>query len=67
MAVEEGHFREEEAGIPGEKRLLEEINVPEGIRLVSTESLADVLVAPLPMGRDVFLPASEGVCHRNRL
>lgn len=55
MAVEEGHFREEEAGIPGEKRLLEEINVPEGIRLVSTESLADVLVAPASYGQGRLL------------
>lgn len=55
MAVEEGHFREEEAGIPGEKRLLEEINVPEGIRLVSTESLADVLVAPASYGQGHLL------------
>lgn len=55
MAVEEGHFREEEAGILGEKRLLEEINVPEGIRLVSTESLADVLVAPASYGQGRLL------------
>lgn len=55
MAVEEGHLREEEAGIPGEKRLLEEINVPEGIRLVSTESLADVLVAPASYGQGRLL------------
>lgn len=55
MAVEEGHFREEEAGIPGEKRLLEEINVPEGIQLVSTESLADVLVAPASYGQGHLL------------
>lgn len=55
MAVEEGHFREEEAGIPGEKRLLEEINVPEGIRLVSTELLADVLVAPASYGQGRLL------------
>ena len=55
MAVEEGHFREEEAGIPGEKRLLDEINVPEGIRLVSTESLADVLVAPASYGQGRLL------------
>lgn len=55
MAVEEGHFREEEAGILGEKRLLEEINVPEGIRLVSTESLADVLVAPASYGQGCLL------------
>lgn len=55
MAVEEGHFREEEAGIPGEKRLLEEINVPEGIQLVSTESLADVLVAPASYGQGRLL------------
>ena len=55
MAVEEGHFREEEAVIPGEKRLLEEINVPEGIRLVSTESLADVLVAPASYGQGRLL------------
>ena len=55
MAVEEGHFREEEAGIPGEKRLLEEINVPEGIRLVSTESLADVLVATASYGQGRLL------------
>lgn len=55
MAVEEGHFREEEAGIPGEKRLLEEINVPEGIRMVSTESLADVLVAPASYGQGRLL------------
>lgn len=55
MAVEEGYLREEEAGIPGEKRLLEEINVPEGIRLVSTESLADVLVAPASYGQGRLL------------
>lgn len=55
MEVEEGHFREEEAGILGEKRLLEEINVPEGIRLVSTESLADVLVAPASYGQGRLL------------
>lgn len=55
MAVEEGHLQEGEAGIPGEKRLLEEINVPEGIRLVSTESLADVLVAPASYGKGRLL------------
>ena len=55
MAVEEGHFREGEAGSPGRGKVPGEINVPEGIRLVSTESPVDILVAPASYGQGRLL------------
>lgn len=55
MAVEEGHFREGEAGSPGRRKVPGEINVPEGIRLVSTESPVDILVAPAFYGKGRLL------------
>lgn len=55
MAVEEGHFREGEAGSPGRRKVPGEINVPKGIRLVSTESPVDILVAPAFYGKGRLL------------
>lgn len=55
MAVEEGHLQEGEAGSTGGRKVPREGNVPEGIRLVSTESLADVLVAPASYGQGRLL------------
>ncbi len=55
MAVEEGHLQEGEAGSPGRGKVPGEINVPEGIRLVSTESPVDILVAPAFYGKGRLL------------
>lgn len=55
MAVEEGHLQEGEAGSTGGRKVPGEINGPEGIRLVSTESPVDVLVAPASYGQGRLL------------
>lgn len=55
MAVEEGHLQEGEAGSTGRRGVPGEINGPEGIRLVSTESPVDVLVASASYGKGRLL------------
>lgn len=55
MAVEEGHLREEEAQTLRGRRVSRKTNIPEGIRLVSTESPVDVLVAPASYGQGRLL------------
>lgn len=55
MAVEEGHLQEGEAGSTGRRGVPGEINGPEGIRLVSTESPVDVLVASASYGKGCLL------------
>lgn len=54
MAVEEGHFREEAQTLRG-RRVSRKTNIPEGIRLVSTEAPVDVLVAPASYGKGRLL------------
>lgn len=54
MAVEEGHFREEAQTLRG-RRVSRKTNIPEGIRLVSTEAPVDVLVAPASYGHGRLL------------
>lgn len=55
MAVEEGHLREEEAQTLRGRRGSRKTNIPEGIRLVSTEAPVDVLVAPASYGHGRLL------------
>ena len=55
MAVEEGHLREEEAQTLRGRRGSRKTNIPEGIRLVSTEAPVDVLVAPASYGQGRLL------------
>lgn len=55
MAVEEGHLREEEAQTLRGRRVSRKTNIPEGIRLVSTEAPVDVLVAPASYGKGRLL------------
>lgn len=55
MAVEEGHLREEEAQTLRGRRVSRKTNIPDGIRLVSTESPVDVLVAPASYGQGRLL------------
>ena len=55
MAVEEGHLREEEAQTLRGRRVSRKTNIPEGIRLVSTEAPVDVLVAPASYGQGRLL------------
>ena len=55
MAVEEGHLREEEAQTLRGRRGSRKTNIPDGIRLVSTESPVDVLVAPASYGQGRLL------------
>lgn len=55
MAVEEGHLREEEAQTLRGRRGSRKTNIPEGIRLVSTEAPVDVLVAPASYGKGRLL------------
>lgn len=54
MAVEEGHFREEAQTLRG-RRVSRKTNIPDGIRLVSTEAPVDVLVAPASYGKGRLL------------
>lgn len=54
MAVEEGHFREEAQTLRG-RRGSRKTNIPEGIRLVSTEAPVDVLVAQASYGHGRLL------------
>lgn len=54
MAVEEGHFREEAQTLRG-RRVSRKTNIPDGIRLVSTEAPVDVLVAPASYGHGRLL------------
>ena len=55
MAVEEGHLREEEAQTLRGRRGSRKTNIPDGIRLVSTEAPVDVLVAPASYGQGRLL------------
>ena len=55
MAVEEGHLREEEAQTLRGRRGSRKTNIPDGIRLVSTESPVDILVAPASYGQGRLL------------
>ena len=55
MAVEEGHLREEEAQTLRGRRGSRKTNIPDGIRLVSTEAPVDVLVAPASYGKGRLL------------
>lgn len=55
MAVEEGHFREEEAQTLRGRRGSRKTNIPDGIRFVSTEAPVDVLVAPASYGQGRLL------------
>lgn len=55
MAVEEGHLREEEAQTLRGRRVSRKTNIPDGIRLVSTEAPVDVLVAPASCGQGRLL------------
>lgn len=55
MAVEEGHLREEEAQTLRGRRGSKKTNIPDGIRLVSTEAPVDVLVAPASYGKGRLL------------
>lgn len=55
MAVEEGHLREEEAQTLRGRRGSRKTNIPEGIRLVSTEAPVDILVAPASYGQGRLL------------
>ena len=55
MAVEEGHLREEEAQTLRGRRGSKKTNIPDGIRLVSTESPVDILVAPASYGQGRLL------------
>ena len=61
MAVEEGHLREEATGSSEEKRLLEGIKVPEGIRLVPCipEFHTDVPVMPTEVIEDIPAASTE--------
>ena len=54
MAVEEGHLREEAQTLRG-RRVSRKTNIPDGIRLVSTESPVDILVAPASYGHGRLL------------
>lgn len=55
MAVEEGHLREEEAQTLRGRRGSRKTNIPDGIRLVSTEAPVDILVAPASYGQGRLL------------
>lgn len=55
MAVEEGHLREEEAQTLRGRRGSRKTNIPEGIRIVSTEAPVDILVAPASYGQGRLL------------
>ena len=55
MAVEEGHLREEEAQTLRGRRGSRKTNIPEGIRIVSTEPPVDILVAPASYGQGRLL------------
>lgn len=55
MAVEEGHLREEEAQTLRGRRGSRKTNIPDGIRLVSTEAPVDILVAPAFYGKGRLL------------
>lgn len=54
MAVEEGYLREEAQTLRG-RRVSRKTNIPDGIRLVSTEAPVDVLVAPASYGQGRLL------------